>query len=178
MIVMKKMKELLWIPVIVLLVWGAMTFYKAPKHAIGSEVADFVGYLPDGDSIRLSDFEGNIILLDFWGSWCGPCRQQNPMLVKLYHKYKDKNFGDGARFDIISIAMETRKSSWLNAIAQDKMVWKNHVSDINRMKDHVADLYGVKEIPTTYLLDKNHKVIAVNLSEAGLDAKLASLMTD
>ena len=153
----KNLKELIAIPVIFLLVWGAIKLYRAPAYSNGTPAPDFVGYKMDGDSIRLSDFKGQMILLDFWGSWCGPCRQENVTLVRIYNKYKNATFQKESKFDIISVGIETRKKYWLNAIEQDGLVWPNHVSDLKRLNDHVALLYGVREIPTTYLLDGRAK---------------------
>ncbi len=166
---LKKIKELLWLPMIIAIVWGGLQWYRAPKFSQGNKAPDFVGYLPEGDSIRLSSFEGDLVLLDFWGSWCGPCRQHNRSLVKIYAKYKDKDFGNGGRFQIISLGMETNKKRWLSAIEKDQLIWDMHVSDIKRLDDHVALLYGVREIPTTYLVDAEQNIIATNPTEEQLD---------
>ena len=170
---MNKLKDLLWLPVIALVVWLAIKWYRAPAFSQGAGVPDFTGYLVDGDSIRLSDFEGQLILLDFWGSWCGSCRKHNKSLIKIYDQYKDAKFQNETKFDIISIGIETRKKNWLVAIEKDKLIWPNHVSDINRLNDHVAVLYGVKEIPTTYLIDGNRNILGVNLTEEELNQVLS-----
>ncbi len=166
---MNKIRDLLLIPLIILGVWAAIKWYKTPAFSNGADVPEFVGYLPDRDSIRLSDFKGQLILLDFWGSWCGPCRAKNKELVNIYNKYKDVTFEKESKFDIISIGIETNKERWLAAIEKDGLVWPNHVSDLNRLNDHIALLYGVREIPTTYLLDGEHNIIGVNLNEAQMD---------
>jgi len=170
---MKGLKELLLIPVIGLLVWLAIQWYRIPSQSNGDMAPDFVGYMANGDSLRLSDFKGQMVLLSFWGSWCGPCRQHNKGLVELYHKYKDRQFEKESKFTILSVGIETNKQRWLNAIEKDGLVWPNHVSDIKRLKDHVALLYGIKEIPNTFLIDGNGQIIGVNLLEERIDEILA-----
>lgn len=170
---MKKLRDLLLIPVILILVWGATKWYKTPGQSNGAVAPDFVGYMPNGDSLRLSDFQGQLVFLDFWGSWCGPCRVFNRDLVDLYNKYKDTKFKNESKFTIISVGIETKKEPWLAAIAQDGLVWKHHVSDLNRLYDHVALLYGIKEIPNSFLIDGTGTIIGVNLLKEKLDEILA-----
>lgn len=155
-----------------LLVWGAWQWYKAPAFSEGQKAPDFVGYLENGDSIRLSDFEGKYVLLDFWASWCGPCRRKNPELVRIYERHKTQ------AFTIISVGLEARKAPWLQAIAQDGLRWPYHISDIQRMDDHVARLYSVREIPTTYLLSPDRQVIGVNLDFESMDALLTQKLAE
>ncbi len=170
---MRKIKELLIIPVIILLVWLAVLWYRIPGQSNGAMAPDFVGYLPDGDSLQLSDFRGDLVFLDFWGSWCGPCRQYNKGLVKIYHKYKNTTFQKEDKLTIISVGIETKKSRWLAAIEKDSLVWPHHISDLERLYDHVALLYGIKEIPNTFLIDGTGQIIGVNLKEEELDEILA-----
>ena len=170
---MTKLRELLWIPVILLLVWGATKWYKMPGQSNGAVAPDFVGYMPNGYSLRLSDFQGQLVFLDFWGSWCGPCRVFNKDLVQLYDKYKNAKFQNESKFTIISVGIETKKEAWLAAIAKDGLVWEHHVSDLNRLNDRVALLYGIKEIPNSFLIDGTGKIIGVNLLKEKLDEILA-----
>ena len=170
---MKKIKELLWIPVIFALVWLAIKWYKIPSQSAGTLAPDFVGYMANGDSLRLSDYKGDLVLLDFWGSWCGPCRVYNKKLVEIYHKYKNARFKKEDKFTIISVGIETNKQRWLAAIEKDGLVWSQHVSDIKRLEDHVAELYGIKEIPNSFLIDGEGMVIGVNLLEEQLEEILA-----
>lgn len=171
---MKKIIQKWWFfPLSFVLIWGGMKIYKTPDQKQGVPAQDFVGYLTNGDSIQLSDYRGQYVLLDFWGSWCGPCRQHNKSLVKLYKKYANASFEQDATFNIISVAMETSKARWLGAIEQDGLVWPAHISDLERLKDHVAVLYGVREIPATFLIDREGMVVAVNPEEATIDSWLA-----
>lgn len=170
---MKKLKELLLIPLIMFLVWGAIKIYRIPGQSKGSQAPDFVGYLANGDSLRLSDFKGQLVLLDFWGSWCGPCRQHNKELVPIYQKYQGVNFQKESNFTVISVGIETNRNRWLAAIKADALEWPHHVSDIKRLDDHVALAYGIKEIPNTFLIDGTGIIIGVNLSIEKLDEILA-----
>lgn len=171
---MKKLKELLLIPVIFFLVWGAVKIYRIPGQSNGSMAPDFVGYMANGDSLRLSDFEGQLVLLDFWGSWCGPCREHNKELVPLYKKYQGIKFENETAFTVISVGIETNKSRWLAAIKKDGLEWPNHISDIKRLEDHVALAYGIKEIPNTFLIDGTGKIIGVNLRVEKINDILAN----
>lgn len=166
---MKQLKSLLLLPIIFLLVWLGIKWYRIPGAKVGADAYNFVGYLPNGDSLELNDFKGKLVLLEFWGSWCGPCRIANKELVPLYHKYKDARFKDAAGFEVISVGIETNKDRWLAAIKKDGLVWPHHVSDIKRLNDHVALLYGIKEIPNTFLIDQTGKIIGVNLTYQKID---------
>ncbi len=171
---MKSIVKKWWFfPLLLALFWGGLKIYKTPDQKQGVPAQNFVGYLPDGDSIELADYKGQLVLLDFWGSWCGPCRQHNKSLVKLYKKYRGTEFREAEKFSIISVAAETNKSRWLRAIEQDGLAWSAHISDLNRLKDHVAVLYGVREIPATFLIDEAGMVVAVNPDEATIDNWLA-----
>ncbi len=135
---------------------------------IGAEAPNFEQQTPDGTSIQLSDLRGQIVLVDFWASWCGPCRRENPNVVKVYEKYKEKGF------EILGVSLDKDKARWLGAIEADKLAWQ-HVSDLKGWSNEVAQLYGVRGIPDTVLVDKEGKIIARNLRGNALEAKLEEI---
>jgi thiol-disulfide isomerase/thioredoxin len=138
--------------------------------AIGEAAPDIKLPSPSGDPIALSSLKGKVVLLDFWASWCGPCRRENPNVVRAYEKYKDKGF------TVYSVSLDTEKDRWTKAIQADGLVWQNHVSDLQGWQSSAAKLYGVRGIPNTFLLDKNGNVVAVNLRGESLEEKLAELL--
>jgi peroxiredoxin len=120
---------------------------------------------PRGEIIKLSDFRGNYVLIDFWASWCKPCRMENPNVVRMYNKYANKNF------EIFGVSLDRNKEKWENAIVKDNLQWPN-VSDLKFWQSAAAELYNVKSIPFTVLIDPEGKVIATKLRGAALEKKL------
>ena len=135
----------------------------------GGTAPDFSQNNPDGEALSLSDFKGKIVLLDFWASWCGPCRRENPNVVKVYEKYKDKGF------EILGISLDRGREKWLQAIEADGLTWPQ-VSDLKGWQNEVALLYGVRSIPHTVLIGKDGEVIANKLRGPALEAKLAEIL--
>jgi len=138
------------------------------KTAIGVVAPDFTMNDPEGKPIQLSSLRGKIVLVDFWAAWCGPCRQENPNVVKLYQQYHDKGF------EILGVSLDKNKEDWLKAIKSDNLTWM-HVSDLQYWQNAAARLYGVNAIPQSFLLDKDGKIIGKGLRGEQLANKLMEL---
>ena len=136
---------------------------------IGNIFSDFSQNDINGKSVSLSDFKGKVLLLEFWGSWCGPCREGNPELVKIYADFKNKGF------EILGVAADTDKKKWLNAIQKDNLTWTN-VTDLKGDKNKAALIYGVNSYPTNYLIDRNGIIIAKDLESDKLREKLNEIL--
>ena len=143
-------------------IWLGRYLYFKPKYVQGETAPDFEMQLLEGKKMNFHDLQGNIVLLDFWGSWCGPCRRENPHLVKLYDEFHDRSFDGAKNFEIVSIALEMKESRWKAAIAKDGLDWPYHHADFNRMQSDIADKYGVKEIPTKFLITPEGFIAGVN----------------
>lgn len=135
---------------------------KAQSTAVGKIAPDFTQNQVDGTAMNLSDLRGKVVLVDFWASWCRPCRKANPEVVALYNKYKDQDF------EIIGVSLDRNKGAWEKAIEVDKLTWY-HVSDLKGWQNAVAQLYGVRSVPQTFLLDAEGRIIARNLKGPALE---------
>ncbi len=139
------------------------------KTAIGAPAPDISLTDPDGNVRKLSSLKGKVVLVDFWASWCGPCRKENPNVVAIYGKYHDKGF------EVYSVSLDKDRESWLRAIAKDNLIWPNHVSDLKYWKSAGAAAYGVTAIPFTVLIDKKGKIVAKKLRGDDLENKVKEL---
>lgn len=136
--------------------------YKAPEVALPAAT---------GDTIRLSSLKGKVVLLDFWASWCGPCRISNKGLVKLYPKYKDKGF------EILGVSLDEDRKDWQQAVKKDKINWLQ-VNDNGGWESGTASRWGINAIPTSYLIDKDGTLVAMDLEGKELEKALKQLLGD
>ena len=140
---------------------------KAPE--VGQKAPDIELPGVDGKPVRLSSLKGNVVLLDFWASWCGPCRKENPYTVEIYNEYKDKGF------TIYSVSLDQSKDKWKKAIAADELSWPNHVSDLRGWYSKAALLYNIEAIPATYLIDRDGTIIAKDIRSTELEQQLKKI---
>lgn len=141
------------------------------KMAPGNIAPDFEELMVDRKTkMKLSDLRGKVVLLDFWASWCGPCRRDNPHVVSLYEKYKDRGF------TVMSVSLDKNKDNWVAAIEKDNLSWPNHVSDLQQWSSRVGRIYGVSSIPFTVLIDQEGKIVKTKLRGEALTAELERLL--
>lgn len=148
--------------VLLLVGYSGYYFYKKPKYINGETAPQFTAQMIDGTQFSLSDLKGKYVLLDFWGSWCGPCRKENPSIVGLYKQFNGKIFTDASGFEVVSVAIERDENRMKKAIAKDGLIWKHHIPQLDRFASPVASQYGVNEIPTKYLINPKGYIMGVN----------------
>ena len=139
---------------------------------LGNKAPEIMMASPKGNVITLSSFKGKLVLIDFWASWCGPCRAENPAVVAAYNKYHTRNFKNGKSFEILSVSLDDNEIAWVKAIDKDKLVWPYHVSDLQGWNNAAAKRYGVNSIPTNFLVDGKGIIVAKNLRGEALENAL------
>lgn len=142
---------------------------KTKSTEVGQVAPDFSAPTPDGDLLALGDVKNKVTLIDFWAAWCKPCRLENPNIVSVYEKYKDKGL------NVVGVSLDTKAEDWLKAIEKDGLAW-NHVSNLKRFQDPIAKLYNINAIPAAFLLDENGVIVAKNLRGPALEEKVAELL--
>lgn len=140
------------------------------RPSVGALAGDIVMADLNGQERKLSDLRGKVVLIDFWASWCGPCRRENPNVVRAYERYRD------AGFEVFSVSLDSNADRWEKAIEKDGLVWENHVSDLRGWNNAAAKAYGVTSIPFTVLIDRNGEVVATNLRGSRLFTQLEQLL--
>jgi len=140
------------------------------RLSIGAVAPEISLNTPDGKTIALSSLKGKVVLVDFWASWCRPCRAENPNVVRMYNTYKDKGF------EVYSISLDKDKAPWIKAISDDQLIWPSHVSDLGYWQSSVVKQYNISGIPFTCLLDKEGKIVAKGLRGEELELKIKQLL--
>jgi thiol-disulfide isomerase/thioredoxin len=149
-------------------------------NVVGTEIGNLAPELkfnsPDGREIPLSSLRGKVVLIDFWASWCVPCRHENPNVVAAYAKYKGKKFKNAKGFAIYSVSLDQKKEAWQNAIQEDQLSWPDHVCDMKGWYSEAAQIYGVNSIPTNFLIDARGVIVAKALRGEKLEQELDKLL--
>ena len=149
--------------------WNMMNS-PAGKTSIGAIAPELAFKDPDGNIRKLSDLRGKVVLIDFWASWCGPCRRESPNVRNVYAKYHDKGF------EVFSVSLDRDYNNWVKAIKDDKLVWPNHVSDLKYWSSEAAAIYGVRSIPSMFLLDREGRIVAKDLRGEALERAVKQLL--
>ncbi len=139
---------------------------------LGNKAPEIMQATPTGNVITLGNYKGKMLLIDFWASWCAPCRAENPTVVYAYKKFKDKAFKVGNGFEVLSVSLDQNVAAWSKAIQKDSLIWKGHISDLQGWNNAAAIKYGVRSIPTNFLINGDGIIIAKGLRGSDLEKAL------